>query len=455
MLLKMWPNSPLDRSNAILLSACALIAIWPLPGTMALRNLLLIAGLFLSISVLSRLKATLFQKDAWPIWCTSSFFLWLLIHYAFFAHRPEEQLAELKGVWVRAAISAIIGLATGLTLLERKEGAPNSHKPTQWFMTIGLSATTVIYAIGYFVFCATRKTWITPPFFAEIYGGKPPIVVFVGLASVLYFINAYESLMKRSKRELFVWGALIATSLFDFIFTGTKNGVIVFILVLGIATAAAFKSKLRGQQRKVLVLATTCLIAFTLPVVTYHIRANEAWKNILPDIQTAWDIDSNQEWKQVGNYDLPSNQNQQLVNRSTYERIAWAHVGLTLIEQNPLGYGLLHHSFGAMAAERWSDFHKPDGITRGATHSAWIDMTLGIGIPGVSLIAFGLAISLARSYRLSGFWRRYVASTIPLLVFIYLITEVASDVYVEFLFYLIFLFLGMTLQKRVGKLNFN
>jgi hypothetical protein len=451
----MWQKISLNRSNAILLSACVLIAIWPLPGTMALRNVLLIAGFFLSIPVLSRLKAALFQKDAWPIWCTSGFFLWLLIHYAFLAHSPEEQLAELKGVWVRTAISAIIGLASGLTILDRKGIVPNSDKSTQWFMTVGLSATTVIYALGYFIYCATRKTWITPPFFAEIYGGKPPIVVFVGLACVLYFINAYESLMKRSKRKLLVWGALIATSLFDFILTGTKNGVIVFVLILGIATAAAFNSKLRAQQRKILVLATTCLIALTIPVVTYHIRANEAWKNLLPDIQTAWDIDSNQQWKQVGNYDLPSNQNQQPVNRSTYERIAWAHVGLTLIEQIPLGYGLLHHSFGAMAAERWSDFHKPDGITRGATHSAWIDMTLGIGIPGVSMIALGLAISFARSSRLSGFWRRYLASTIPVLVFIYLITEVASDVYVEFLFYVIFLFLGMTLQKKEGKPNFN
>ncbi len=442
-------------SYALLATISALITVWPLPETMALRNLLLVVGAALAIPLTWKNRMHLFQRDAWPIWLSAAFFLWLAFHYLVLTSSPKEQLSELQGVWARAAISSIIGLAAGLTILLREPRAERGTRQTHWFITVGLSATTLIYAIGYLFFCIKRGEWITPPFFQEIYRGKPPIVVFVGLALVIYFIKAYETLLKRSLLELSIWSTLILLSLFDFVFTGTKNGVIVFALTAGAFILIAARGRLEAHQKRLVRSAAVGLILIALPVIVYHVRENEAWRNLWPDIKAAWDIEGNPQWKQMGSYTLPQNENMRQVNQSTYERIAWAHAGLTLIQEHPLGYGLLYHSFGALAAKKWADFHKPNGVTRGATHSAWIDMTLGVGVPGTILFASGLLLAFARTRRLDGFWRTYVLSTIPLLFFIFLITEVASDVYVEFLFMMTFMFLGMTLRPHDGKRKLN
>ena len=111
-----------------------------------------------------------------------------------------------------------------------------------------------------------------------------------------------------------------------------------------------------------------------------------------------------------------------------------------------MGYGLLHHSFGSLAAIKYPDFYKPVGNTRGATHSGWLDFALGLGIPGLLLVLVPLFAAWYRSLHQKGLWFSYASWTIPIMSFAYLTTEVAESHYVEMLFFMTAFFCGLTLQ---------
>jgi O-antigen ligase len=59
--------------------------------------------------------------------------------------------------------------------------------------------------------------------------------------------------------------------------------------------------------------------------------------------------------------------------------VAWALAGIKLLQENPLGYGLLTLSFERLSKQKW------ENSLLGLTHSGWIDFSLGYGILGLLL----------------------------------------------------------------------
>ena len=191
---------------------------------------------------------------------------------------------------------------------------------------------------------------------------------------------------------------------------------------------------------------------FVLLLSTYgidqHIKKNLAWPRLIADIKVAIDIDHQQWWKDDKVCCAPINSVGVPVDISTYQRTAWFMVGSRLLTENPQGFGLIHHSFGWLAGAKYPDFFKPIGGTRGATHSAWMDFALAVGIPGLLLVLIPLWVSWCRSLSQNGLWASYTSWTIPVLAFAYLITEANEAHFIELLFFMVAFFCGTTLAKQ-------
>jgi multisubunit Na+/H+ antiporter MnhG subunit len=191
------------------------------------------------------------------------------------------------------------------------------------------------------------------------------------------------------------------------------------------------------------------VISFSSFALIKHSKENTMWFSLIPNIVVGADIDNHNLWKNQYKYpSLPFNELGNQVDGSTYERTAWFFAGFRLLKENPLGYGLVKHSFGSLALLKWPDFYNRAGSDKGSTHSAWLDLALGVGLPGIFFIWLSIFIAWYRSLFQSGIWFSYVSWTAPLLFFSYLTTEANGQHFIEQLFFMSAFFCGITFHPQ-------
>lgn len=438
-------------TTAVVLISALLLALWPLPGTMAVRHLLLLAGLLVAIPVIRDRTSLLRKLGAWPVYVLFSFFLWLIVHLIFFAGNPAEQWHELTGDWLRSLIAAILGLALGLVLTQPASSLPDGRQhQLQSILILGFSGTVAIFCGRYVYEIYRTGQWIHKDFYMAPYLGKTPLVIFGSIFLPLMFLKILDTLKGQENTRWHVYGALgIGATLGTYYFANTKNGFAIFALLLLYFLFRALQQLIRGTQKTMskgaaLALLTVCVLTFGF-AAKKHLESNSTWSNLIADYKISVQIDKHANWKdRVSPY--PANEFGRTVSWSTYERVAWARAGLELLAEHPLGYGLINHSFGAMAITKWQGFHQPDGNNRGSTHSGWLDFTLGFGFIGLLLVWIPLIASFWRARKHKDFWGRYAVWTIPVIGFTYLTTEVCTGHFIELLFFMTAMFCGLTLK---------
>ena len=197
----------------------------------------------------------------------------------------------------------------------------------------------------------------------------------------------------------------------------------------------------RGSVRILLVIAFV-VAAFAL-IVMLHLQKNDSWNTIFADIKVASQLETNGHWKYRGDRGYPNNEFGKMVSITNYERAAWAQVAIHFIIERPQGYGLVLESFRHIAKEKWPDSNLLQ------SHSGWLDLTMGIGIPGVLLILFaaGLSIRNLACYSESIWGSPFIwaLSSIGLLM---ITTEVSQKVYLDAFIYCILFTASLSLGLR-------
>jgi hypothetical protein len=185
----------------------------------------------------------------------------------------------------------------------------------------------------------------------------------------------------------------------------------------------------------VIFLAVTSLSWFT----TKHIKNNPGWGSLFEDMVISAQVDTYHNWKGAGAA-LPLRKDGTLVALNTYERVAFATLGMRLIALNPLGNGSLR-SFR-------EDVKKiePNYNNHHYTHSAWIDLGLSFGLPGLLFLPIALAALLLCAVMNPRIRFRATIITLSIAILIlYLVGEYAFQHGVEMLFYIAGLLCGLAL----------
>ncbi|BDT72241.1 hypothetical protein os4_17760 [Comamonadaceae bacterium OS-4] len=436
-------------ATVLLFSAATLLAIWPLPNTMALRNVTLLCGGVASAMLLFKELPQLTQRRAWPVYILLGFFIWLALHLFLLAGNLEEQWREFTGEWLRTFLATLMGLALGLLLSQPERLLSRRLQRIQESLLVcGLAGTVFIFCMRYAYEVIRTGQWIHQDFYMTPYLGKTPLVIFGSLFLPVMFIKILSAREGKSPTFWYACAPLgIGATIFSDYFANTKNGIALFFLlfVYFLFKIAGAGKKVRAQRKGFFAMLLACIL-LTGFVLKNHLESNPAWSNLIADYKISTDIEQHNNWKDRVS-PLPLNQYGVPVNGSTYERVSWARAGLDLLKEHPLGYGQIHHSFGALALQKWSDFHKPDGKNRGATHSGWLDFALGFGLPGLFLVWITLGVSYLRARKRSDFWSIYAVWAIPVIAISYLTTEVCIDHFIELLFFMAALFSCLTLQK--------
>lgn len=374
-----------------------LMTIWVLPNTIALRHAFIAIGLISSVAVIIK---TRFFKDRgimemMPLILFSLIFVWALTHYAFFSLNPDLELQELTSIWLRVFAGAII--AIGLSIVLR------IHSFLRPYFFVSLFIVSWINLGAYLYLSLKGGSFILPTDFVTAFVFKKIEAAFFGViaiaiacANLVYLIS--KRLDKKNAFIIFLWFFGITTAIISSLVANTKNGVAValalcFLLSLTIAFKAIFNRK---QSNVVLVIATLFIAILLFGGWKAHTKfASHGWSTLWEDATISSQLDQHnywryngQHWNKVVGESFPQNSSGINVAGNTYERVAWATKGITLIKQYPFGYGSINRSYVGMlnhAQER----HELES----QTHSGWIDFGLAFGVPGL-LILFATFISI-------------------------------------------------------------
>ncbi|WP_062307826.1 O-antigen ligase family protein [Polynucleobacter sinensis] len=436
---------------ALVCSFALLWAIWIQPHTIALRHALLTIGSILGLYVIVQNYELLKTRFALPIYLIGLLFVWITFHLFFLSHQYELQLAEYLTIWKRIAWGAPFAIGLGIALggTSKKIGvASDGYTRVWWVFYAGVVAPTAIYLTRTVLMLLAGKFDLQLPSAAMHMPGssswhitKMSLVFFCLPALAIACSQCIRLINQKSEHLIFLgilYGGTILAVLTVFYLENTKNGIaysVMLIAVMLLRVAILRRSKWGWRDGIISVLAILAMVFF----LAQHIQKNESWKTVFADVKVAQRLDEIDSWKYYGARGYPNNELGKTVSITNYERAAWAMVAVRLIGQLPQGYGLIYKSFGYYGKDKWPE------STLFQAHSAWLDLTLGIGIPGVFLLVLAGVIALKNASKAWGAIALWMLLSITLLM---TTTEVSQQVYIDALAFLILWTAGLGLHDH-------
>jgi hypothetical protein len=385
-----------------MLCAVLLILVWPLPGTIAARNISLVLGCLSSLAWIFRSKPIISLETILPILCLLAVPIWLWIHYYILPTDTAAQLYELKGTWLRVILGTLMGTGLGLMIANR----PNLIYVI-WF---AMTALALVGLINYLREAWILQQWVIPNYHFP-YKGKFALVNFItypclfayAILQIIFLQQTYAPQTICSKKPEGFALLVLFICWFNFLNAQALNGVLIasltgFILLIIFIRLTIFDLK-EITTKKISYITFIALLISIFIICFWKIDQKNVKKldTLLEDIQLSIQIDKHSAWQEDsrnGKTNRPINSDDKEINHSTYSRAAWFVKGINLLKDNPLGAGFSHLAFRHYIIQE-----NPYSQVI-MTHSGWLDYALGLGLPGLMLTWLGMLLVIKRAYQL-------------------------------------------------------
>lgn len=384
-------------SIACLSSVVGLLAIWVLPNTIALRHVFLGIGFIAAIPLILKTQF-LSRKSIWellPLLLLLALFIWVIVHLTFFSLDFDLELKELKTLWARAFLGAV--LAIGLSIAIQRD----SKLQPPFFVALFIVSALNIEA--YLYMCAKAGSFISFREYVWAFVFKKIEAAYFGVlaisiacANIVYLLSAPASKRRASVIAWWLLGILIA--LIASIINITKNGIAIGVGLCALLALTYFARTLFHESRSALKIFLSLGVIAVITLGAWqinHLFSSPGWSNFVDDIKISSRIDEHSYWKKNNSTVFPINSSGVMVSGNVYERMSWATAGVRLIKAYPMGYGSINRSFVGML-----NHAKIEQELESSTHSGWIDFGLAFGVPGLVIM---LAIFLSILW--FGFWK--------------------------------------------------
>lgn len=372
----------LDFGYVALLSLLvALMFIWPLAHTIALRLVLFSSALVCALwLVFLDPRVAIFRDLSPPLSFWIMLSLWILVGALTYADNPEQVFAEFRGQWLRSSLAGLLGILAAALTLSRRPAA-------------SMSILLTLIMLPMFIQIFFHDAWSLWLWWKD---GNLPFgeTRFIdGKAKVSYIANILMAMLcaELMARLLFnryflplsslVISVLLVPLLFCTYVLGARNGMIgsVFLLV---SCLVLYAYRQHTKMNKIsLALFMTIGFIGVASFAWLTAKADVRWQKFADTAQVAWETQTNRAWLNSHKYPYPNLPDGRQVDISAYERIAWLKEGATLLLDHPLGFGYSRFAFGNGLVLKYPD----DGQPGTHSHSGTLDLALGVGIPGLLL----------------------------------------------------------------------
>lgn len=426
--------------NLLLVFSSALLAVWPVPGTIGLRNVLL--G-FLVITLVVSLWQSRHQSlglnwPKWPIVLFMTLTAWIFLVIAGWSIEPALSWKEFWGQWTLPALCGVAGalvatraMALGPLGLQRLAG-------TVFYTFFGLVLLHDLLDAAYWVATGQLPFRQAP----VLYLTQWPGLIAQGEAvwrsfngqfgekfsfvnntfAALLFAEIIQRVMHRGRwlpvSNLALLVGFLALLLCSY-WLSFRNGNIGLLAMLTMAgVMVLFRVRHRISIAKTLGVLTLGLVLLASAASAFW-KSDPRWSRFGETLPIALDTEHHQAWISSRIEPYPLLSDGKPVDASAYERISWIKEGARLAIEHPLGTGLNRNAFFDGIDRKYN----LGGTVRGGhAHSGVVDFTIANGFPGLALwLAFlasmawigwkvfrdgNIAVGLVLMFLISGFFSR-------------------------------------------------
>jgi len=411
-------------------------SIWSIPGSLALRYIVLLTGLLLSLVLIRQMdfpRRTL--KNYLPILCLVGLFVWVGLHRLMITQSPEIMSVEIQTIWKRALLEGVLGMAFGMVL------AQPTHQFNKNIFTLILLGPILAFYLshGLDLIHPGPKYWHY--LVAEMeknYIPKYQFVLFaiIAFAWIVFYLEREIKTIKAVKIFALI-AALLLIANAIFLVNGKNGFVYMGCLLLALMMRLFWK---HAHDLRAIVVVISLSMA-TIIFGIQHVKTNPVWGNLLSDIEVARHTDTIEVWKNFSLEKLEplKNRSGNTVIDTTYLRTAWLIEGVKLVPKYPLGYGLVQDSFKYIGQKEWPDSRLSH------THSGWLDILLGLGIPGFLLILIALLGCIKKGIESENFYAKSAIWVLPSISLAFLTSELSEKISFEVLIFYIAFYAGCSL----------
>lgn len=353
----------------------AVVFVFPIPHTIALRNLLLLVGLLALLATLRgaarpRLPSTL-KPAAWALVATTA---WLALHSIAVAPAPTLALDNLRGDWILPLLTAALAAHAAARVEPRLAvravvAALLAH--LLWMFGWQLWLLLATGAVG------DGSAGLTP-FGERDYHST--------LAGFLLALLLGERMAAHAGGSVFLaaqpaWIGLDLVLLADVVLR-VRNGTLVSLLLLSLAALWMAQR----QPRFILLLLVVASLGGA------SLALDSRWVGLKASLALGWNSPGTY-WLSGDQALRPTTPSGADIDDSAYLRAAWAHQAVQAIVEQPLGLGYGRDGFGR-AVEAKYGFR---GMV--SSHSGWLDFALAAGLPGLALLLLSAGLAMRGAWR--------------------------------------------------------
>lgn len=389
-----------------------LFVVWPVPGTIALRYVILSLLLCVTIYFMAgtnykNMELRHSKGVFWaPLCLLALLSIWILVSFVCLSVDKSTVKAEILGQWVPAVACFALGggLAYVAIGLQKEKKISSSQRLVIYPIFLGtgiLVGFSVLIDFVYYVVSGKAPYIVGSSAFApqviyenivqgfslqdSIVGESPDrfsMVVFIYIsimfAEILSRVKSIR-IIQVSNGYLFL---LFVVGLCAHYFVRNRNGNVVFLLEMAMVLMC-FYYLCRDRFSKaaafyIAILSSAILAASGM----LFFKADQRWNELLETLPIALDTKDNTVWLTRDAKTYPSLEDGRVVDNSNYDRVAWAKEGVLLVIDQPLGTGFNRNAFGDGVDTKY----ERNGLSRGGhSHSGLIDFTIANGLPGLVL----------------------------------------------------------------------
>lgn len=364
----------------------ALMFVWPIPHTIALRNVLLAAALGVCAYLAGKTEnplGALWQAKVPALWY-AALTIWIVVGALFLSKETAWSLSEIGGQWLKGLAALALGVCAALAA--GRQGVLSGPRlvlvvfAALFAHVLYLGASDVVGFLGNGVL-ARRVSGLTEGPDKANYLTNMALAI---LAAEVFFRVTFRRQLLPLNNFLLV--AAIGLTGFSSYIEGMRNGMVAALFLFASIGGLYWLENRQKMKTGLLVGSLAGLIAVVGVFGYASFKADQRWQTLFQTIPVALDTEHNKTWLNFNKYPLPTLADGRPAEVSAYLRAAWFKEGVVALMEHPLGIGFGRNAFGHAIKEKY-------GEGGGHSHSGLLDLAIGTGIPGM-LLWLGFLLSL-------------------------------------------------------------